>query len=80
MLCLMGMGQKIYDCTCELRRLNCAAKLLDLLGKFHEKKCAVSALDNNTLLDELKQVHLSGWKLDKLSEERETQIMKFFGK
>ena len=73
-------SQQISDCTFELRCLSCAAKLLDLLCKMHEKKCAVSSSDNRRLLDELNQVCLSGWKLEKLSEEKETEIRKLIRK
>jgi hypothetical protein len=69
--------QQISDCTSELRRLDCGAKLLDLLNKIHEKKCEVSTMDKKRLYDEVKQVFLSGWKLEKVTEETETKILRF---
>ena len=70
----MLSSQQISDCTSELRRLNCVAKLLDLLYKMQERRCAVTASDNRTLQRDLEHVHLSGWKLEKVTEEKETEI------
>ena len=70
-------SQQISDCTSELRRIDCVAKLLDLLYKIHEKKRDVSTMDKKRLYDAVKQVHLSGWKLEKVTEEKETKIRRF---
>ncbi len=66
--------QQISDCTFELRRLNCTAKLLDLLSKMFKKRCPVSTSDNRILLNQLKQANLSGLNGEKMTEKTEDEI------
>ncbi len=66
--------QQISDCTFVLRRLNCTAKLLDLLSKMREKICSVSTSDNRILLSQLKLANLSGLNSERMTEKTEDEI------
>ena len=67
--------QQISDCVFELRRLTCSAKLLDLFCKIKVKQCKISQTDSDTIIQMIRQVHLSGWKHNKLTEEKETVVL-----
>lgn len=68
--------QQSSDCMSELRRLNCAANLLDLLCKMRVNKCEVSPSDHGSIVREIGCVHFSGLEHEKMTEEKLDQINK----
>ena len=67
-------AQEISDCLCELRRLTCSAKLLELLSKIREKQIKILSNDLKTITENIKEVHYCGWKNAKMSEEQEEGV------
>ena len=66
-------AQQRADSISELRRLTCAAKLLELLSKIQSKNCP----ERNMIICNIKHVYLSGWKRGKITEEKAEGIYEF---
>ena len=70
-------SQEMSDGISELRRLTCAAKLLDLLCKIQMKKCVITSTENNSIVHKIKQAYFSGWNHVKTTKEEETAVNSF---
>ena len=70
-------SQEISDGISELRRLTCAARLLDLLCKIQMKKCVITSTENNSIEGKIKQAYFSGWNHGKTTEEEEIAVNSF---
>ena len=69
-------AQQRADSIFELRRLTCAAKLLDLLSKIQSKN---RSSEHDEIIYNIKQVYISGWKSAKITEEKEEEICRLIG-
>lgn len=65
-------AQQISEAFSEMRRVSCMARLCDLLCKLEHK--TISPEDNDGIDKAVDQIHTSGWKSDKITEESETAL------
>jgi hypothetical protein len=70
-------SQQLTDCVLELRRLTCAAKLLDLLCKLKVKKCAIKPAENSDIVRKVDSLYLCGLNRERATEEEEDTINDF---
>ena len=65
--------QQISEVVSEVRRVSCAARFCDLLCKLEGK--TVSLENQERISQTVQQIHDSGWKCEKLTEESESSLL-----
>lgn len=67
--------QQVSEAMSECQRVSCGAKLCDLLCKLCKKNCSLGPEDRLEIFRIAEVVHESGWKRERLNDEKEAAIL-----